>query len=79
MKHSRWVRIARVSNSEKMLFVCLMCGRVSQTPDKECTTSIFLRNNIMTKVKCDELEMEWNGNLDEIPFVKADTDEKDKA
>jgi hypothetical protein len=32
----RWEPIVRTSPSGKTLFVCLVCGRVSQTPDKAC-------------------------------------------
>ena len=33
---SRWVTLRRTSNSGKTLFLCLVCGRESTTPDKEC-------------------------------------------
>lgn len=33
---SRWVPLYATTNSGKTLFVCLMCGRISTTPDKTC-------------------------------------------
>lgn len=33
---SRWVPLYATTNSGKTLFVCIMCGRVSPTPDKTC-------------------------------------------
>lgn len=34
---TRWVVLARTSNTGKRLFVCTWCGRISQTPDKICS------------------------------------------
>lgn len=33
---SRWIPLYATSPSGKTLFVCLMCGRISPTPDKVC-------------------------------------------
>jgi hypothetical protein len=32
----------KTNPSGKLLFVCLVCGRISQTPDKECPPSIMM-------------------------------------
>lgn len=36
---SRWIMISETSPSGKQLFFCQVCGRVSQTPDKNCRTA----------------------------------------
>jgi hypothetical protein len=34
---SRWLELYATSPSGKTLFVCRMCGRISPTPDRECS------------------------------------------
>jgi len=36
MSEAGWRMLSAVSKSGKTLYVCLHCGRISQTPDKTC-------------------------------------------
>lgn len=38
--HSRWRRIERISNSGKVLHICLSCGRTSPTLHRHCDTPL---------------------------------------
>jgi hypothetical protein len=45
-RSSRWMPIIATTNSGKMLFVCLCCGRQSPFPDKVCPGSLKGRDGV---------------------------------
>lgn len=55
---SRWIKLDETSPSGKTLFRCVVCERVSPTPDKRCKT--FGNPD----ARCDEVEAHFPPTLD---------------
>jgi len=54
---SRWRRIYRTTASGKQQFVCLVCGRVSIAPDKECPPFFNKMGQEIQWVSCSRTEL----------------------
>lgn len=61
--------MVKTSNSWKTLFVCLVCGRESTTPDKECPTVErgALRGGGGNGTSCHAIEASINTRLEQDP------------
>jgi len=53
---SRWHPLVRTSTSGKRTFVCLICGRVSYFPDKNCPPFAQWTPTGPVVIKCEEQE-----------------------
>lgn len=53
---SRWRVLVRTTLSGKTQFVCLICGRVSIAPDKECPPFENWTPSGPVEVRCSEME-----------------------
>lgn len=73
-KRSRWLEIAATSPSGRSLFVCIVCGRVSQTADWKCKTVPTFSTGGTAEhpyegMSCEQVEeLETNEIVQEVPF-----------
>jgi hypothetical protein len=52
---SRWAPIVATSPSGKTQFVCLVCGRISQAPDKQCSGTVLRCKDPDSRITCESV------------------------
>jgi hypothetical protein len=65
MKLTRWQILKEASPSEKTLYKCLICERISPTPDEKCPT-----------MDCEGIERRLNATLPKAHCPTCESNEK---